>query len=140
MPVNSNTIDWIFGRMCVRYGAAWAAKWGGADLDAVRDDWREELARCSRESILYAMGYLPLDFPPTVAQFHAICLRAPSPEPALQLPAPPADPVRVEREIAKMRARQAASPKAWAYRLRDREAEQRKGEGANWHNGILTKA
>ena len=126
MPLSLDTVDWIFGRMAVRYGSAWAAKWAGTPIDVLKADWVQELAHCKRDSILYAMRYLPLDHPPNVAQFSAICARAP--EVALpMLPAPDADPERVAIALGKARA--SVLPRLdrqWAVRLQAREVSGEK--------------
>lgn len=123
MPLKSEAIDWIFAKMTVRYGAAWIAKWNGIPMEAVGKDWAAELGNTSRDSIVYALGYLPLDFPPTVLQFREICRRAPNRDAQqAQLNAPVADPKRVSELLAKAQAMQAArQPRQWAYDLRDRE-------------------
>lgn len=121
MPLKSETIDWIFARMGVRYGALWAAKWNGIPMEAVSADWARELDGMPREALHYAMGFLPADYPPTVAQFKATCLRAPDRSlPALA--APPADPARVASVIGGLRDKLARNgPRAWAYALQERE-------------------
>lgn len=121
--LDSKAIDWIFNRMVVRYGAAWAAKWAGVNDADVRADWGNELARVSRYAILYALGYLPETFPPTVVEFRAICLRAPPP-PTVRLDAPKADPARARAELAKMKTLASLrKPLQWAYDLQERDSQ-----------------
>jgi hypothetical protein len=141
MRLESQAIDWIFAKMQVRYGALWSAKWADVDETALRADWAEELGGVKREAILYAMGYLPLEFPPNAAQFRAITLRAPEPQ-RLELPAPKPDPHRVAELLERMAKRQRAmAPKQWAYALQAREkAGERLNERqrAAWRAALKT--
>lgn len=142
MPLKSETVDWIFARMLVRYGSGWAAKWAGLPMDAVAADWAQELERVPPRAIAYALGYLPLEFPPTVAQFKAICLRCPDPvTPAL--PSPKADPQKVSAIVGTIRARIEAQPRLrWAHALAAREEQ---GEyltpvqSAAWRKALTTE-
>ncbi len=125
MSLKSETVDWIFARMAVRYGAAWVAKWDGVPMDLVATDWARELDRMPMDALVYAMNYLPADFPPTVTHFRELCIRAPmrsqSP-PALSAPQP--DPERVRRLVAEAQERLVGSdrhPKQWAFDLKARE-------------------
>jgi hypothetical protein len=121
MPLKSETVDWLFARFGVRYGAAWRAKWAGVPMEAVAMDWATELDRVPRDSILYALGYLPLEFPPTAAQFKAICLRCPTPN-VVALPGPKADPQRVAAMIGLIRTKLDKRPRLqWAHDLAERE-------------------
>lgn len=90
-------VDRIFLKLQTRYGSAWLAKWAGVDMQAVRNDWAEELAGFSRspESIRHALEHLP-ERPPSVTDFKAMCNAAPPPPVAglltnmpVRKPAPP---------------------------------------------------
>lgn len=84
-------IDSLFARLAVRYGSAWAAKWEGLDMAAVRADWAAELAGYVNrpEAIKHALIHLPVDRPPNVAQFVLLCRGVPdAPLPRLPMPAP----------------------------------------------------
>ncbi len=121
MALNSQSVESIFSRMLTRYGAAWRAKWAGVNPDAVKSDWANELHGFSDRAIFYALGYLPLDFPPSVGEFAAICRRCPEYAPPA-LPAPKADPERVAALLAKAMAAQRRRPaRQWAYDLQERE-------------------
>lgn len=124
MPLKSETVDAIFARMLARYGSTWLAKWQGVPMDAVKADWAMELEGASKESILYALRYLPLEFPPTSSQFRVLCTKAPEPEQPLAL-TPPRDPVKTaELSTAAKRATaadKAIDPKEWAIRMQTRD-------------------
>ena len=89
MPFPSNWLDSLFARFAVRYGAAWMRQWDGVDLDAVKADWAAELAGFEQrpEAVRHAIQHLPIDRPPTVGQFVALCRSAPVMAPPA-LPAP----------------------------------------------------
>ena len=84
-------IDSLFARLAVRYGSAWAAKWEGLDMAAVRADWAAELSGCANrpEAIKHALNHLPPDRPPNVSQFLLLCRRVPDTlPPLLAMPEP----------------------------------------------------
>lgn len=86
---HSQSVDSLFARMLVRYGAGWTRMWEGIAIDAVKADWADQLGRMPEYAILYALDYLPIDRPPTAAAFRAICQRAPVPSrPLLAEPKP----------------------------------------------------
>ena len=89
MPFPSNWLDSLFARLSVRYGAAWMRQWDGVDIAAVKADWAEELSGFEQrpEAIRHAIQHLPIDRPPTVGQFVALCRSAPVMAPPA-LPAP----------------------------------------------------
>lgn len=145
MQQDLKVIDWIFAKMLIRYGSLWSSKWEAIPEAAVKADWAEQLANMPRESILYAIGFLPLEFPPTVTQFREICKRAPdrTPKPRA-ISAPPADPAKVAALVAKARAMQAArKPRQWAHELQAREEA---GEKLNerqreaWRGAVRTES
>ena len=140
MSLPISWVERIFARMAVRYGTGWTMLWTGIDPEAVKADWAEVLDRMPPDSLSYALGFLP-ERVPTATQFLEICRRAPdrAPKP-IQIEGPPSDPARVAAEIARLRKIQKLGPKAWAYRLRDREAAQPPKSGATVTNNMLTKA
>ena len=91
----------LFARLAVRYGSAWAAKWEGLDMAAVRADWADELAGYAKhpDAIKHALANLPTDRPPNVLQFILLCRNAPEPMP-LMLPKP----APTDEEKAKVRS------------------------------------
>lgn len=120
MPLPSRTIDAIFARMLVRYGAAWLRMWADIPMEAVKADWANELDKMSPAHVRYALDHLPADYPPTVAQFRALALNMPEYHRAL--PAPKSTPSRVAAELARMRSFQAQrEPLGWAKALEERE-------------------
>jgi hypothetical protein len=104
---SSRTVDQIFARLLVRYGAQWIRMWEGIDPAAVKADWMEALSGRSGDSIRYALEHLPPDRPPNAGQFLALCMefRRPEVQPK-ELPRPeatPADKARVRAMLAKAR-------------------------------------
>lgn len=78
------------------------SQYDGVPIADVHEDWAEELAGFDRNdgrAIVYALAHLP-ERVLTVAQFRALCVAAPVQ--ALALPPVPADPARVQAEIAKI--------------------------------------
>ena len=126
-PSDALPMPWvarIFARLSVRYGRAFLARWDGLAMELVHADWAEQLAGLDRRShaIAYALAHLPIDKPPTVGEFKALCNACPdAPMPAL--PAPAADPARVAAAMAQCRGPRGATlgSRKWAERLRDRE-------------------
>jgi hypothetical protein len=116
----SKWTDALFGKMALRYGQQWAAKWAGLPMDAVKDDWAAELG-CFADKpafIAYGLENLPAEFPPTVAQFKAICINRPSDPAPMLIDGPKADPERVAAIVGTLRSQQQSEgPRAWAYRL-----------------------
>ena len=119
---DSTTIDHLFGKLLARYGSAWRGKWNGIDPDVVKADWMQMLDGISLQSVLYAIQYLPEDFPPTAGQFLALCRRAPAPAQA-QIDGPrTADPARVAAELKRAFAGAVErGPRAWIGELRARQ-------------------
>jgi hypothetical protein len=135
MALDSAWVDQIHARLLVRFGARWTALWAGIDPALVKLDWAEELDGLGAASIRYALDNLPADWPPTVAQFKALCLRRPAsppplppPRPALAGPKP--DPARVREALAGIARKPRREPRAWARELRDRELHGEKLTGA----------
>lgn len=118
----SDVIELIFGKLQVRYGAAWLRQWDGVDMQLVKADWADELAgfASNLEPLRYALRNLP-ERCPNVAQFRAIANGCPLPQ-FQQLPAPVADPALVAEELARQtEIRKAITPredgKEWARRI-----------------------
>lgn len=107
-------VDRIFEKLTLVYGQAFLSRWRDVDLLAVKSDWAHELAgfaprdgeagsgSAGAAAIAYALANLDPDKPPTVLQFRALARRAPALE-TLRLPEPPADPVRLAAELAKLK-------------------------------------
>ena len=86
-------VERLFGRLLVRYGDSWTRKWEGIPMDAVKDDWAEQLAGIferNPQAVAYALENLP-EFPPNADQFVRLCTQQPSPV-HQALPAPEAKP------------------------------------------------
>jgi hypothetical protein len=114
-------VDSLFGRLAVRYGAAWSRMWDGVDVALVKADWAAELSglQLHPASIAYGLDHLPPDRPPTVGQFRALCIARPEKHEAL--PAPAADPAVAAAALASMTKPTGHDPKAWARELRRQE-------------------
>lgn len=101
MALPERWIDLLFGRLSVRYGAAFLRQWpADADPAVLKADWAQVLDRVSKEAITYALECLP-PVPPNALQFRDLCRRAPGPNvPALPAPELRADPARVRALVA----------------------------------------
>lgn len=118
-------VDRIFEKLTLVYGQAFLGRWRDLNLVAVKSDWGYELQgfQACPDAIAWALANLPADQPPTVLAFKALCRKAPdAPRPAL--PEPPADPVRLRAELAKLaplvqqvRGAQWVDGRAWARRI-----------------------
>lgn len=97
---HASRIEFVFGRLSIRYGRAFFDQWPNADLAVVKADWAEVLDGFSDSAISYALRYLPAS-PPNAIAFREICRRAPEPEQArIAGPTVRADPARVRQLIA----------------------------------------
>ena len=122
-------VERIFATMRATYGAAFDRQWecppGVAPEDHGRQlkaHWGRELARYQQapDAIRHGLDNLP-PHPPNLVEFRAACNRRPE-QAQLALPPAKADPGRVAAELSRMRmAGGSDDPKAWAWRLRDRE-------------------
>lgn len=103
MSLPTPWIDRIFDKLTLVYGQAFLRRWQDIDLNAVKSDWGHELAGFAQHprAIAFALENLPPERPPTVLEFKAMARRAPQPE-VPRLDAPPADPDRIARELAKL--------------------------------------
>lgn len=116
----------MFAKLTVRYGAAFMRQYADLDPSLVKADWAELLGgfHCRPDAIRYGLENLPPDRPPNAMQFRAMCnLRPDKALPAL--PAPESKPApEVMARVAAIRVTQGANdPKAWAWRLKEREAQ-----------------
>lgn len=98
-------VDELFGRLALRYGAAFEAQYRGLDRDAVKADWADVLDGFERfpEAIKHALSVLPVDRPPNALQFRDACRRAPRPA-QLALPPPQIPREVAERVLASIRS------------------------------------
>lgn len=102
MALPASWVDHLFGRLSVRYGAAFLRQWPDTDPALVKADWADVLDGVRGESISYALRYLPVS-PPNAIQFRDVCRRAPAPDsPALTAPEKKADPQRVASIMARL--------------------------------------
>jgi len=114
----------IWTTMRATYGAAFDRQWeapAGVDpvehVKAMRDVWARELAgfQSNPQALAHGLDHLP-DTVPNLKQFAALCRNVPvMAQPAL--PAPPADPQRVQAALERVKAPAGVDPKGWAKRL-----------------------
>lgn len=123
MPLPASWVERIFQKLSLVYGRDFISRWEGQEMAAVMADWGHELDGWQHqpEAIRYALEHLPVDKPPTVLQFRALCNRRPEPT-ALAI----TNDVRAEPEkVAALAASITRAPqndhRAWARALRDRE-------------------
>ena len=103
MALQSSWIEHLFGRLTMRYGAAFLRQWQDADPVLVREDWANVLDGTGGESISYALDNLPSERPLNAMQFRDLCRRWPGPKlAALAAPAEQADPKRVAAALQAM--------------------------------------
>ncbi|MBD9395150.1 hypothetical protein [Acidovorax sp. ACV01] len=115
----------IHSALAVRYGRRWLAMWAGLDMELVRADWRRVLRDYAGNpsAVMHALDNLPEQVP-TAVDFRTLCAAGPRPAYApLPLPATSEAGKAVMRELlARLRAPDAAPPKAWADAIADRVA------------------
>lgn len=126
-------VERIWATMRATYGAAFDRQWecpAGVDplqhVQQLKGHWGRELRGFQQNpaAIGYALDNLP-ENPPNLVQFRQLCTRRPEPQ-QKALPAPKADPARVQSLIAGMsRQIQQRSGREWAYALRE---QQRRGK------------
>lgn len=102
-------VEKIFAKLQLTYGRAFILQYDGLEPAAVKSDWAHELAGYENhpDSIAFALQNLPMDKPPNVLQFRAMCRKAPPPV-FKALPVPEATPEqreKVRRMIAELRDR-----------------------------------
>lgn len=122
MTLHSSSVEQIFARMLVRYGAMWLRMFDGVDDEALKADWASVLGGLPEWAIRYGLENLPADRPPTAMQFRAICATARSDAPALPYSPPPKNPTRaaeVRRQVAALTSKTAA--REWIDRLLERK-------------------
>lgn len=103
MALPASWVDHLFGRLSLRYGAAFLRQWPDTDIDTLKADWADVLDGTIGDSISYALRYLP-SAPPNAMQFRSLCRAAPRPDvPALPPPDVRADPDRVRTIVARLK-------------------------------------
>jgi DNA polymerase III delta prime subunit len=75
MPLPSEWVDRLFSRFGAMYGAQWAEKWRGFDVDEVKKVWAEDLGSFSGEQIKRALDHARKNcsFPPSCPEFASLC-------------------------------------------------------------------
>lgn len=129
MSLPESWVDRLFGRLAVRYGREWMAKWEGLDIGAVKADWAAELSGFQQQpaAIAYGLDHLPIDRPPTVHQFRDVCRRAPVAVLMLEPPAPKLTAEEAAKIVGKLhgvaetiKAMKGPGDKQWAQDLKKR--------------------
>ena len=122
-------IDVIFTKLAARYGSLWVERWRGINIQLVRMDWLRELHGVSAAEVEFGLRYLPMDRPPTVTEFRAICHRAPQTAPARQMIAGPRpDLQRLREQLGKLRDVLVSAKRPKRQWIDDLLAKQRRGE------------
>lgn len=123
-------VEKIFRKLSATYGQAFMRQYVGVDLADVKANWAHELAvfQQSPDAIAYGLEHLPPDRAPTVLQFRDACRRPNEHDTrTLKLPTPPVNPeLAAKVRQAFRRLSEPFNPKAWAFTLRDREANGEK--------------
>lgn len=118
-------MDRIFSKLTLTYGREFLDRWVGLDLQAVKDDWAQELGGylANPSAIAHALTVLPVGKPPTVQDFKALCRGAPRAA-DLALPAPtlPEGELKVRMDAAAKAVTRTpvSSGKQWAHDLQGR--------------------
>lgn len=113
MSLPLKAIDRLFERLLATYGNDWTARWAGNDPALIKTAWAHELAAYTNhlECIAWALENLPPRAPNAI-EFKQLCRQAPRKDDTPALPAPKADPARVQAEFAKLREAFKANPSA----------------------------
>jgi hypothetical protein len=126
MALDDKWMDVIFTKLMLTYGTRFAAQYGPLSLEEIRADWAHALTGISADGIKHALMSLPRDFPPNVLQFKYLCHTRPERQSGNLLPPPKPGqmaPAVRERLLNLMALiNHPKDPKAWAKRLREREA------------------
>ena len=123
MSLPLQAVDRLFQRLSATYGASWDRSLGQSPIGDVKSAWAHELAGfCNRlDCLAWALEHLP-ERCPNVIEFRNLARKAPEPE-TPRLPEPPADPVRLRAELAKLQPILQRQPEhqidrlAWAKRI-----------------------
>jgi hypothetical protein len=87
----SEWIDRLFARFGAMYGAQWAEKWRGFDIEEVKATWAEDLDGVTGEQLRKALDHVKANcaFPPSLPEFLGVCRQfRPKPQNVAYLPAP----------------------------------------------------
>lgn len=130
MSLPAAWVDRIFAKLAVTYGQRFLGLYAGLDLQAVKDDWADELRGYAQspQAIKHALEHLPVDKPPTVLDFKVLCRAAPqyADTKRLESPKTPPPPHMAEAVAGIVKAKP-DDPKQWAHDLKAREQRDPKG-------------
>ena len=129
-PQNAVPQSWVnalFTKMARMWGNTFLDKWRDGNLEGVKVEWAQGLAKLSRTELKAGVDALmTLKFPPSLPEFYALCksmrLAEQAPSPALT-DQTRASPETVDANMQRMRdlVSRAMAPRAltaeWAYRL-----------------------
>ncbi len=123
-------VDWVFSRMAVRYGSAWANKWEGLPMADVKRDWQRQLWRVAEnnpDGLKHALEHLP-EFPPTCDVILRLCLQYTPKYKALPAPASKPNAQFAAEVLARLKAHQREAGKPADAVARRLEARRAAGE------------
>lgn len=88
--LQSAWIERVFAKFAALYGRTFADLWNGVPPEAVKAEWREDLAPFAGSQIAWAIEACKreCDVAPTLPRFLKLCQQAPRPEGAPALPGP----------------------------------------------------
>lgn len=69
-------MDRLFQKLALMYGAAWADKWAGTPIDAVKGEWARSLHGVEPEAMRLALEAIMTEgrpFPPSLPEFVSLC-------------------------------------------------------------------
>jgi hypothetical protein len=120
----SEWIDRLFARFGAMYGAQWAEKWRGFDIDEVKATWAEDLDGVTGEQLRKALEHVKGNcaFPPSLPEFVGVCRQ-----------------FRVERQnVPYLPAPVSRMPPEIAEQLKAFVEGKRSGDHRDWARKILT--
>jgi len=141
MSLPSAWVDRLFAKLTVTYGQRFLGLYAGLDLTAVKDDWAAELSGYDKnpDALRHALENLPADRPPNVLEFRQLCRNVPVKASPALTHAAPADPAKVAAAMSRMTKPDSGHPRAWAWRLRERErngAQLSKAQRDFWREAL----
>ena len=111
-------VELLFAQLVTTYGAAFARQYDGANLAAVKNDWKRELGGFVRSdkdglpiapAVLYGLQHLP-ERPPNIIQFRAICRRWTATDEQPKLTGKVTIPENIKAEFARLKAPASTEP------------------------------
>jgi len=91
-PLAYRVVSDLFDLLAVRYGHLFLGRWSGIELEAVKEDWRQQLAGVSGSQLQYAVDNLGEEPPANVAAFRKLAKSMPDERRMAQHVLPPPEP------------------------------------------------